>query len=142
MSHHLLSKKIWISVIIMTCMFLGLAYVWMYYTDQFILQAELTMQDSKKAENENQASKITPTEEAALYTQEAIDAEKIEKPYPCVVQMKEGSIGVFAQDGSCLRDLQQVGEWLSETDQTQLMSGIWVENEKELVMVLESYHLQ
>ena len=43
MSHHLLSKKLWIVIVGMTCTFLGMAYVWLHYVNQWSMQAEISV---------------------------------------------------------------------------------------------------
>ncbi len=146
MSHHLLSKKLWVGIGIMTCTFLAIAYAWFDYADHSIIQTEIPNQEMKtRADKTEPGKKVSMTEEAALYAQEPIRAEnieKIEEGYPCMVQMKQENIGLYTQDGTCIRQLIQVGEWLSEADKKQLQQGLWVESERELIMVLESYHLQ
>lgn len=143
MSHHFISKKVWIGVIILTCLFFGLTYIWMYYTNQLIRQAglprsetESTVQGAKSPEPEE------PVEEAARYNQEPIEAKDPAVSFPCLVQLQQGRLGLYDLEGRCLQELHQVGEWLSETDEKQLREGIKVQNEEELIMTLESYHLQ
>ncbi len=143
MSHHLLSKKIWIGILLLSCVFLVIAYVWLYYTDQWILQAELPVQEKETEKEKKETDEIdSAVEEVNLNAAEPIKKGKPEMMYPCVIQMQQGEVGIYAEDGVYLQKLTQVGEWISEIDQKQLQQGIWIENEKELIMVLESYHLQ
>ena len=58
------------------------------------------------------------------------------------VQIVDGEIGVFHREGRCMKKLRQSGEYLSIADEQILSQGIPVNDEKELIIVLESYHLQ
>ncbi len=143
MSHHLLSKKLWIGITIMTCTFLGMAYGWLYYADQWSMQAEMSVGDEETGHAEVELEEKTSTAEAVNQTTtDPIEKGKIQEVYPCVIQMIQGQIGIYTEKGEYLRELNQVGELLGEIDRNQLQQGIWIENEKELIVILESYHLQ
>ncbi len=143
MSHHLLSKKLWIGITFMTCAFFSMAYVWLYYADQWSMQAELPITEEKAEQAEEKTEEIASTAEAVnKTTTESIEKGKISKIYPCVIQMIQGQVVICTEDGDYLRELNQVGELLGEIDRKQLQQGIRIENEEEMIMVLESYHLQ
>ena len=56
--------------------------------------------------------------------------------------MIKGKVGIYTENGDYLQELNQAGELLSEIDRKYLQQGIWIQNEEELIMALESYHLQ
>ena len=56
--------------------------------------------------------------------------------------MKKGVVGIYGEEEQCIKEYKQAGEYMSEKDRMELQRGIWVENEQELVMLLESFHLQ
>ncbi len=143
MSHHLLSKKLWIGISIMTCTFLGVAYVWLYYADQWSRLAELPVEEENNEHTEEIAEeKASPAEAANMTTTEPVEKGKLDMLYPCVIQMIHGEVVICTEEGDYLRELNQVGELLGEIDRKKLQQGIRIENEEEMIMVLESYHLQ
>ena len=154
MAHHFLSKKIWISVAVVTVLFLALTYAWFFFANQLIQQTEMARihaitgyqaadiaQDTALA-----ASQLTGEvqKNAENLTAETANtqAEPQEVQYPCYVKMQDDRIGVYSETGELYKTMRQTGEFLSDTDRTQLIQGIQVENEKELIMLCESFHLQ
>jgi len=143
MSHHLLSKKLWIVIIGMTCTFLGMAYVWLHYVNQWSMQAEVPVREEIESQRPDNKAKEKPIAETVNQAAtDEIDKGKIEKIYPCIIQMIQGEVGIYTENGDYLQELNQAGELFSEIDRKNLQQGIWIQNEEELIMVLESYHLQ
>lgn len=137
MSHHLISKKIWISAAVLTIMFLGLTYAWFYYTNQLLLQTEI----AERKENQS----VAPSESAAEVAQPMIEPIETKEPvlsFPCTLRMKDGAIGLYDENGSLCQEMKQIGEYLSDQDRIQLIQGIQAENEQELIALCESFHLQ
>ncbi len=137
MFRQLLSKKLWISVLSLSMLFILLTYVWLYYLNQWVLQAE--------RETWKQEQVVTVTEEVAAAAQQMAEPIEMEVPsltFPCTMKMKDGQIGLYNQDGVLCQELKQSSEYLSEQDRIQLIQGITAENKQELVLLCESYHLQ
>lgn len=137
MSYYLFLKKCWIGMILASCIFFGGVYIGLDYSNQKVME-------SKVPENENGEEKMD-VKEAALQTEAAIEENKIERlttKYPCKVQMKQEIIGLFGENEQCIKEYKVVGEYFSKREQEELQRGIWIQNEQELIMVLESFHLQ
>ena len=137
MSHDFISKKIWISALVLTCVFLLLVSIWFYYTNQFLIQSEV-------GEREEQLSmvQVEMVTEAAEQIAAPILEEKPVLQFPCIIKMQDETIGIYLSDGTLYQTLSQCGEKLSVPDRIQLIRGIEVEDEKQLISLCESYHLQ
>lgn len=145
MSHHLISKKVWISVVVLAVMFFALTYAWFYFTNQFLLQAEIEEREELRSEEESEAAKEMakePAKETAQPMTEPIQEKEPVNQFPCTLQLRDGAIGLYDEEGNLRQSLRQVGEYLSEQDRMQLIRGIRAENEQELIGLCESYHLQ
>ena len=145
MSHFLLSKRIWLIALGLSCLFFVLAYLWFYYTNQWVLQAR--KMESKPEEVAGIVDKILPdwwaeTIETVWTETEKVQTEDPELTFPCRVQLVDDVIGVFNEAGQLCRTMRQVSEYLSDRDREELLEGILAQNDYELIMVYESFHLQ
>ena len=152
MSHHFFTKKLWISlvaVMLLAGVFFGGVYVWLDQVQQYIVEAQLPTE--KEAKTEQEMEEKTASEEqvasqeiamAALQTEKPVNQMEQEIQFPCTIRIVNEEIGVYHAEGGRVKKLRQVGEYLSAADKERLHNGIQVNDEKELIMVLESYHLQ
>ena len=142
MSHRLLPKKCWLGLILLPSLFLILAYAGLDFVEHRIRQAEIPIKKAEEQCREEESN--SSLKEAATRSEEALNEEKIEiikMKYPCKVQMVQGCIGVYVEENQFFRELKQMGEYLSDIDLFELQKGIWVKDEQELIMLLESFHL-
>ena len=143
MSHHLLSRKLWIGLLLIPCIFFAIVFAGMDYLEMKLLQIETPVIETE-VQTSDQVSNLA-VQEAAYQTEKILNNSNIEKTkleFPCKVQMKHGKIGIYLENESCVKEYKQVGEYLGEVDILELTKGIWVKDETELIVVLESFHLQ
>lgn len=141
MSRYLLSKKIWVSVAISGSLFVLLTYTWFYHLNQWAAQEErialkeiqLIFMMERVAEAADQV--LQPIAQPAASTEVTLT-------FPCIMKMKEGKIGLYNEEGVLCQELKQISEYLGDQDRIQLIQGIQANNQQELVLLCESYHLQ
>lgn len=143
MSHYLLSRKCWLGLILLPCVFFGIVYIGLDYVEQRITQLEtlVTKVEGQLMDEEKQLA----LQEVMIQSEEALNESEIDKKelqYPCKLKMKHERIGLYVNDEYCIKEFKQVGEYLETRDVLELRRGIEVINEQELVMLLESFHLQ
>ena len=149
MSRRLFTTQLWVSlvaVMLLAGVFLGGVYFWLNSVQQYILETETPEADQPEQEEATDIAENTVESQeatlAALQAERALGQLEMDMEFPCMIQIVDGEIGVFQPEGRCVKKLSQVGEYLSAADEQVLRRGIQVNNEEELVMVLESYHLQ
>ena len=145
MSRFLLSKKIWIGALILMIVFFSLTYVWFDWTNQVLLQAEQTEKEQYteriSQESAVSAERMEPVAETVQGMTEPIE-KTVEVTFPCMVQLREGEIGIYNEGGQLCRNMRQSGEYLSAADREPLQKGIWIADPEQLILLCESYHLQ
>ena len=148
MSHHLFTKQVWImlvAAILFTGVFFGGVYFWFNDVQRYILEAENAAEQVEPNGQDGISKKMVEAQDTAMTPfQNGKNLNQIEQEieFPCLVQIVDGEIGVFHRKGRCMKTLRQSGEYLSIADEQILSQGIPVNDEKELIIVLESYHLQ
>lgn len=141
MSHHFHYKKIWIGMLGAAVLFWGLCYAWFYYTNQYMEQAQ--RQESQEASSqESLLSGGRLVAEAAQDMLPPLAETGAGVRYPCQMVLRGDTIGLYDSENRLLKTMKQTGEYLSETDRAQLIRGISVEDEEQLILLCESYHLQ
>ena len=159
MSHHFFSAKIWIvltGTIVISGSFFLLVYLLFDTTDDLILQSRLPIQEAMEKEangeewdNTHDEIKIHEKlkedfldEETMHLTEKGNRYFESDVTFPCMIRMIDNNVGVYQIGGSCLKELRQFGEHLTEADKAKLRNGIYIKDEKELIIVMESYHFQ
>lgn len=149
MSHHFCSKKLWfilIGFVLLAGVFLGSTLMWLERVEKYVLETKLPVQEEKIGERLEKVIEKNYIEQevqmAAQQSEKPVGKMEQKIEFPCVIRIVDGTIGVYQEKKGCLKTLKQVGEQLTDEDELKLRNGIYIADEKELIMVLESYHLQ